>query len=245
MLFLINLEAAVERQHRMMRQLAAADLEAHRVEVDLRQHSREELRDELAMRFPQLQFDLRRLGAAEVGCWASHLTAWLKLLESPEPAATVIEDDVLLSQAFRGAVRALHASSAFDVVYLGPTGGGIAGRRRRAPGELTVHATKGRLLDHHAYTIRRGFAERFLAKRNALVNIPLDHFLGGRSEWARPSIGVLHPTVIWGDRRLARQSTFRWQRNRWVWSPLRGWAPGRTLAVDGDRRSHESHCTLT
>ena len=244
MLFLINLEAAIERQHRMMRQLAAADLEAHRVEVDLREHGREELRDELAMRFPRLQFDLRRLGATEVGCWASHLTAWLKLLESPEPAATVIEDDVLLSQAFRGAVRALHASSAFDVVYLGPTGGGIAGQRRQAPGELTVHATKGRLLDHRAYTIRRDFAERLFAQRRAVVDIPLEHLLGGRSEWARPSIGVLRPTVIWGDRRLARQSTFRRQRNRWVWSPLRGWMLGRTLTVEGARLSQDIPCTL-
>jgi len=245
MLFLINPDPAVERQQRMMRQLAAAGLEAHRVEVDLREHDGHELRDQLAMRFPQLQFDLRRLDAAEAGCWASHLTAWEKLLESGEPAATVIEDDVLLSQAFRGALRTLHACSAFDVVYLGPTAGGIAAWRRQAAEVLAVHATTGRLLDHRAYAIRRDFAERFFAQRKAVVGIPLDHFLAGRSDWARPSIGVLHPTVIWSDRRLARQSTFRRKGNRWLWSLLGGWAPGRTLTVEGDRLSHKIQHTST
>lgn len=198
MLFLVNLEAAVESRRRMMRQLAATDLAVHRVGVGLRERSRDELRDELAMRFPRLRFDLRRLGGAELECWASHLTAWLKLLESRGPAATVIEDDVLLSQAFPGAVMALHASSTFDVVYLGPTGGGTAGRRQQATGELTVRATSGRLLKHRAYTIRGEFAERFLAQRWGTVDVPLEHLLAGRSEWVRPSIGVLHPTVIWG-----------------------------------------------
>ena len=245
MLFLINLDPAVERQQRMMRQLAAANLEAHRVEVDLPEHDGEELRDQLAMRFPRLQFDLRRLGRAEARCWASHLTAWLKLLESCEPAATVIEDDVLLSQAFREALRTLHACNSFDVVYLGPTGSGVAGWRRQAAEELTVHATRGRLLHHRAYAIRRDFAERFFAQRKAVVGIPFDHFLAGRSDWAKPSIGVLHPTVIWSDRRLARQSTFRRKRNRWLWSLLGGWAPGRTLTVEGDRLSHKIQQTLT
>ena len=240
MLFLVNHEAAVERRERMLRQFAAASLEAHRVGIDLQRHPQNELRDELAQRFPRLQFDFRRLGGAELGGWASHLTVWMRLLDSSEPAATVIEDDVLLSDAFRKAIEALNASSPLDVVYLGATTRRNAGRRPQAPGELTVHAATGSMLSSRAYTIRRDYVERFFAHCRKPIDVPINHFLSGRARWARPSIGVLRPSVIWEDLRLSRQSEPGRQRQWWGRSSFRHWTLGRRLAGRGDRLLYES-----
>jgi len=240
MLFIINHEAAVERRERMLRQFAAASLDAHRVGIDLQRRPQNVLRDELARRFPQLQFDFRRLRGAELGGWASHLTAWMRLLDSSEPAATVIEDDVLLSHAFRRAFEALNASSPLDVVYLGATTRTSAGRRPQPPGELSVHAATGSMLSSRAYTIRREFVERFFAHCREPIGIPINHFLSGRARWARPSIGALRPSVIWEDLRLARQSEPGGHGQWWGRSPFRHWTLGRRLAGRGDRLSYES-----
>jgi len=230
MLFLVNLEAAVERRERMSRQLAAANLEARRVGVDLQRRTQSELRDELARRFPRLQFDLRRLSGAELGRWASHLTAWLHLLDSSEPAATVIEDDVLLSEAFRKAMKALNASSPLDVVCLGASSRRISGRRQQPLGELSVHTATGSMLNARAYTVRRDYVERFFARHSGSVDIPVNHFLSGRARWARPSVGVLRPSVIWEDRRFSRQAGIGPSTQRWDRSPLLQWTLGRLLA---------------
>jgi len=74
----------------MTQQLHASGLEWERVGIDFRRAESGRIADELKHRFPGLRFDLRSQSGAELGCWASHLCAWQRLLASDKTAMTVI-----------------------------------------------------------------------------------------------------------------------------------------------------------
>ena len=121
MVVLINLESAQLRRAAMTKRLAEQRLRHQRVGVDMRHLSRDEVTAWCASAFPTLAFDLDVLSCAEVGCWASHLIAWRRLVEqSTKHFCTVLEDDVVLRPAFAAAIATLsQRPHPFDLVYLG------------------------------------------------------------------------------------------------------------------------------
>lgn len=206
MLILINLESAVERRRLMARQLQGLGLPYERVGVDLRLVRKEHVDAEIAARGVGLRFDRKALSNPEIGCWLSHLTAWQRLLHSNEATAVVIEDDLILLPDFAQAIKALAQRPAFDVVYLGTSSRNVSQRRYTAIEGVRVHAPVGLILNTWGYSISRGYVERFLAGGRRSIDMPIDHFLGGRARRIKPQIGVLQPTVLREDPVLGRAS---------------------------------------
>ncbi len=195
MLTLINLDTAHERREQMADQLDVLGLPYARVGIDLRRTSDAAIDAFLARHLPEVGFDRSELSGAEIGCWASHLTAWKRLAASDDLAATVIEDDLLLSKDFATAIAILQAKSLFDIVFLGTSSRNISTRRHTMIDNLRIHAPVGAIYNTWGYTIARSYVQRFFAQpRN--IAIPIDHWLGGRSRLQKPRIGVLRPAVV-------------------------------------------------
>ena len=221
MVVLINLESAQLRRAAMTKRLAEQRLRHERVGVDMRHLSRDEVTAWCASAFPTLAFDLGVLSCAEVGCWASHLTAWRWLVEhSTKRFCTVLEDDVVLRPAFAAAIATLsQRPHPFDLVYLGTSSRNLSSRRRTLVGACAVHEPVGTVYNTWGYVISRAWIERFFEQPPVAIRLPIDHFLGGRAHVQKPRVGVLQPAVVAEDTALARASqiqphTFRLDRTR-------------------------------
>jgi glycosyl transferase family 25 len=204
-LVLINLDSATERRARMTAQLQAQGRAARRIGIDLRGLERAAVSREVATRFASLRFDLRKLSGAEVGCWSSHLAAWQHLAASAQQAACVIEDDLVLAAEFAATVDVLLSDSSFDLVYLGTSSRNVSYRRRQSVGALSVHAPVGVIFNTWGYVVQRDWVQSFFAT-GGVIDLPIDHFLGGRARFCRPRIGVLQPAVVEEDPQLGRAS---------------------------------------
>jgi glycosyl transferase, family 25 len=197
MLFLINLDDAVDRRAFMKSQLAAHSLQYTRVGIDMRKRSAAFITDWAASHFPQFRFDLDRLSGAEVGCWLSHLSAWKSMLARPDTSCcVVIEDDVNLGPDFGDALAALAASTAHDVIYLGTSSHNLSTRRRTRIGRFWAHGPVGAVYNTWAYSISRDYARRAFEGGTMRIDVPIDHFLGGRSSPISARIAVLHPAIV-------------------------------------------------
>ena len=66
------------------------------------------------------QFEDPRIGAGEVGCYASHLQVMADMLESDEPARVILEDDAFLDPRFSDLLRILPSElpDDWDIVRL-------------------------------------------------------------------------------------------------------------------------------
>jgi len=212
MLVLINLDSAVERRQAMARQLERCALAFDRVGVDLRCVRTAEVDRQIQACYPGLRFDRQMLSNPEIGCWLSHLTAWRALAQqSPHAACTIIEDDLTLLPGFAHAVEVLSSSaqpdtgigagadSHFDLVYLGTSSRNVSQRRRTDVKGLFVHEPVGVIYNTWGYSISRAYAQRFFAGGPRCIDLPIDHFLGGRGGRLRPRIGVLRPAVVVED----------------------------------------------
>jgi glycosyl transferase family 25 len=231
MLVLINLDAAAQRRATMARQLDACGCAFERVGIDLRCVCEAEVEAQVAKCLPGLRFDRKTLSNAEIGCWLSHLGAWQHLLRAVSVrAATVIEDDLQLAPSFAEAVRALAQRDAPDLVYLGTSSRNISQRRRRLLHGLAVHEPVGVIYNTWGYSITRAYAARFFASQPRRIDLPIDHFLGGRGGKHGPSIGVLQPAVVQEDPMLAAASQIGPHTNRWDRSRLFQEARRRLLA---------------
>jgi glycosyl transferase family 25 len=221
MLTLINLASARDRRERMAEQLAQAGLDYDRVGIDFRDSDPAAIRRWIDAHFAGLSFDQDALSGAEIGCWASHLTAWRRLLDSNARAATVLEDDVVLAPGFAEATARLAAVPGFDVVYLGTSSRNISSRRAARIGPLRVHAPVGVIFNTWGYVIARRWVEWFLSQNGIEIDLPIDHVLGGRVRAVRPFAGVLQPPVVREDPALGADSqiepySFRLDRHRLV-----------------------------
>lgn len=195
MLTLINLDTAHERRERMAEQLDALGVPYTRVGIDLRRTSDAAIDAWLARHLPGIGFDRSELSGAEIGCWASHLTAWKRLAASDEHAATIIEDDLLLRANFAAAVEILEARLPFDIVFLGTSSRNISSRRYTTIGALRAHAPVGAIYNTWGYTIARSYVLRFFVQPRTIA-VPIDHWLGGRTRLLKPRIAVLRPAMV-------------------------------------------------
>lgn len=219
--FLINLDTAQDRRDRMYRQLEAAHVAVERIGVDLRNCTNDAIQRWTWTHFPRVFFDLDLLSTAEAGCWASHLTAWRRLLQAPgESACAVIEDDLLLAPGFENALSILAQENALDVVYLGTSSKNISTRRRTPVGGLWLHEPIGIIFNTWGYVMTRRYAERFFSLEGILIDMPIDHFMGGRAKAVKPRIAVLRPAVVSEDPELGPHSQIQPYNSRVDRHPL-------------------------
>ena len=232
--FLINLDDARARRERMQEQLQAQAVAAQRVAVDLRECSDAEVHAWTSRHFPDIRFDVDAICSAEAGCWASHLVAWSRLAQTAEPACTVIEDDVLLAPGFAHAIDVLSRQRSHDVVYLGTSSKNISTRRRTQVRDLSVHEPLGVVFNTWGYVITRAYVQRFFASDRLWLDLPIDHFLGGRAKAVKPRTGVLRPAVVTEDPTVGSQSQIQPYARRLDRHPM--WQEARR-AILGSRLS--------
>lgn len=222
MLFLINLDSAIHRREHMGARLALHALDFERIGVDFRRSSREAIDGWVRDFAPSIAFDHDSLSGAEIGCWASHLTAWRRLQGSTQPNAIVLEDDVVLAESFGDAKDCLADDlHGCDVVFLGTSSRNLSTRRSTRIGEFSIRTPVGIVYNTWGYVIARQWVERLFARPATLLSMPIDHFLGGRAQFDRPRLGVLAPPVVDEDPALAAHSqiaphTFRLDRSQMV-----------------------------
>jgi glycosyl transferase family 25 len=206
-ILLISMESAVLRRARMSAQLKAQALDFEVIGCDFRRSARPAIAAWFAAHLPTVRPGALALSGAELGCWASHLTAWTRIALSRRGAGTVIEDDLILAPEFADCVRALEADLAdFDLVYLGTSSRSLSMRRITPIGDLRIHAPVGVVLNTWGYVVRTRWIERVLAQPSFALTMPIDHFLGGRAAVARPRIGVLQPVCVDEDATTGRIS---------------------------------------
>ena len=227
MLFLINLDTAVERRRHMVAQLDALGLRFERVGFDGRSRTASDIEAWYRGNFGSVTFDHDALSGAEVGCWLSHLQAWKRLqAEGSLCAATVIEDDLRLAPAFTRTVEALAARPVCDVAYLGTSSRNISSKRRVWAHGHWLHEPLGTVFNTWGYVISAEYVQRFFATPRLRLRRPIDHFLGGNARQARPRIAILQPPVITEEPALGLRSqiaphTFRIDRSNFVESARR------------------------
>lgn len=117
--YVVNLDCDAERMQSMADQLDRLGLGFTRVPAvsgrDLPAAQREALYDANAnrLRFPLPMVD------GEIGCYASHLTVWQRLIANHQAAALVLEDDVLLDPSLLPVLEAIKAlPMGWDMVKL-------------------------------------------------------------------------------------------------------------------------------
>jgi glycosyl transferase family 25 len=138
----------------MEAQLAARGLAFERLGHDFRGLDRREIRRWYAERLPTVRPPAYTLSGAELGCWASHLSAWARIHASGAPAGTVLEDDVLLAADFARSAGILeHDLGGFDLVYLGTSSRNLSHRRAVMVGGLRVHAPVGLVVNTWGYVV--------------------------------------------------------------------------------------------
>ncbi len=170
MLVLINLQRADVRRARMTAQLDDLGIPFERLGHDFRGRNRTEIVRWYAAHFPSI-----RPAQAELGCWASHLSAWARIRESGEAAGTVLEDDLVLAPEFGALVRELEDDLGdFDLVYLGTSSRNLSRRRVTTIGRHQVHAPVGLVVNTWGYVVSSRWVARVLASPTLAISMPGD-----------------------------------------------------------------------
>jgi GR25 family glycosyltransferase involved in LPS biosynthesis len=220
MLFLINLDDAHARRTSMRAQLRDAGLAYERIGIDFRRAPRGDIDAWTRQRFPGIAFDHGGVSGAEIGCWASHLTAWRVLASSDAAACTVLEDDLTLDAALPEALDVLARAPAFDLVFLGTSSRNVSSRRRVPVGPFHLHRPLGTIYNTWGYVVSRVWVQRFFAAAPWRLDRPIDHYTGGsRAGAVKPRVAVLRPAMVSEDPALGVESqiepfTYRIDRAR-------------------------------
>lgn len=222
-IYVINLPRDADRMQRMASQLDGLGLAFEQVPAvdgrDLSPSQRHALYDAEANRrsFHQPLVD------GEIGCYASHLEVWQRVVEAGAPTALVLEDDVTLTPALGPVLRAIAALALdWDMVKLigrnvgnekpwrnWPLGGGVDLIRYRRVPSLTG-----------AYVVSLPGARKLLAHRRPFfrpVDTDLRHWwecdlrLYGAYPYPVRHAQVAIRSSI-GDRELARGAAHRWRK---------------------------------
>lgn len=166
----INLDRDAERCARMQAEFARHGLQGERLPGVLWAALAQSEQDALYSPALNARGFHKPLVNGEKGCYASHLKAWRWLLDSPHPAAVVLEDDVRLRGGFAAVLEALAASrEPWDMVKL--IGRAEIGKREKAGAQAPLCAGHGLLRYRRVpsltagYVISRRGAEKLLAKR--------------------------------------------------------------------------------
>jgi GR25 family glycosyltransferase involved in LPS biosynthesis len=207
MLFLINLDDAHARRRSMREQLADVGLSYERIGIDFRHAPPADIDGWVRQHFSGIEFDHGSVSGAEIGCWASHLSAWQALAASEVAACTVLEDDLTLDCALPEAIDVLTRAPAFDLVFLGTSCRNVSARRRVPAGTFRLHRALGTIYNTWGYVVSRAWVRRFFAAAPWRLDRPIDHYTGGsRAGRSKPRIAVLRPAVVGEDPALGVDS---------------------------------------
>jgi glycosyl transferase family 25 len=218
MLYVVNLEDAVERRTSIEAQLRRLGLGHARIGIDFRGARKADIDRWFEKRFPNLRFVHRCVSSAEIGCWASHLCAWKALAERDDAlACTVLEDDLQLDERLPEALATLTRSPRADIVFLGTSSRNVSSRRREPAGAFTLHRPLGTIYNTWGYVIARDWVSRFLDSEWR-IDRPIDHYTGGaRARHQKPRVAVLRPAVVREDPHLGVASQiepYTWRIDR-------------------------------
>lgn len=96
--FVINLDRSVDRWERVSQIFQDLNLEIRRISaVDGRKVSNEKLQA-LRPKFKDRHFWLKEMTATEIACYLSHAKAWKAFLDTDEPWALIMEDDISMRE---------------------------------------------------------------------------------------------------------------------------------------------------
>lgn len=241
--YLINLPRDAERLRRMAAQLDALGLGYERIDAVL---GRALGPDELAALYDperNRRFFHDPLVPGEIGCYASHLRVWQRVIDSDAQAALVLEDDVILRPALVPVLRAVAAlPPRWDMVKL-------IGRDAESPQRSWPLADGVELIAYRrvpsltsAYIVSRRGAGKLLAHRRPFFR-PVDTDL--RHWWECDDLrifGTRPYPVAHGDdavqssigkREMADAFGHRWRKVREQWRySLGNWRANRRLGDD-------------
>lgn len=116
--YIINLDANAERMAAVDQQLSAAGIGYTRVDAvngwELTEAEIAEVYD------PRANAKSARapLVPSEIGCYLSHIRAWKAIMAGDAPIAAVLEDDFRITGDLGGILKALEATSGWDLVKL-------------------------------------------------------------------------------------------------------------------------------
>ena len=166
-LVFINLDKDSERRTRIEAQLAHLGLPGERLPAVWWKHLPPAEQSLLYSAERNHGLYYQPLVDGEKGCYASHIQAWRQLLASDAPAMVVLEDDVVLEDAFAPVVQAIAAlGDDWDMVKLM---GRPAGEKIRATRPLTA---SHRLIQYRrvpsftaGYVVSRAGARKLLDSR--------------------------------------------------------------------------------
>jgi glycosyl transferase family 25 len=130
------------------------------------------------------------LTPAEIACHRSHRACWQRLIESTEPRAVILEDDLVISPRLGGflARPELWPDDA-DIIRLETFGqiANLSTRNIKAPSGIRLHRLLTEQYGAAAYVISRACATRLLLDDQS-AKVPVDTMMYGR---AAPGAGGL------------------------------------------------------
>jgi glycosyl transferase, family 25 len=177
----INLASARDRWHAMQRQFAAAGLEPERHEGVVGNALQPRELAQLYSRARNREQYHRQLRPGEIGCYASHLSAWQRLIAGSDAHLAVFEDDIEIEPSIGSVLDAIaRLRGDWDMVKL-------IGRPDREKVASTVPLPGGRELAIYrrvpsrtaAYVISRRGARKLLARHPPFgrpIDIDLRHW---------------------------------------------------------------------
>lgn len=198
----INLARDQERRARIESELLRLRLDGERIEAvwwaDLPATAQSALYSEALNR----QQYYKPLVAGEKGCYASHLAAWQKLLDSDAPALIVLEDDIRLDPQFLEVTEAIAQLTApWDMIKLmGRAQEKIRSRHPLTAGTALVEYRRVPSMTA-GYVISRAGAAKLLAARRPFGR-PIDVDLRFWWECDLRILGVVPPVVLLDDTSL-------------------------------------------
>jgi len=159
--WVINLDQSADRMERMDVGLRAQGLSYKRIPaIDGRAEFHR-----LLPRVDRAAYE-RNMGQAllpgKVGCYFSHLSAWQRLVDSGQPMALILEDDVVFHADFRDALAlAVRAEAHWDLLRLNRVRAKLPVEQGRI-GPYRLNAYIGPCTGNGAYLIRHETARRLL-----------------------------------------------------------------------------------
>lgn len=168
--YVINVKAFEARRRHVSAQLARFNIEPEFIlewdKDDLNEQSRQWFSADCA------------LSPAQMSCCMKHLTALQRIAQRQQDRALILEDDVVLADAFDDAVTiAMRERQTFPplhVVYLGSGGNFFTPRSERKPGQHLYRAGKGRFTDSYLINAQTARARLQWIERHG-ISKPMDN----------------------------------------------------------------------
>jgi len=186
--YLINLPDANERLQRAREAIEKAGFEWVRVEGILG-------RD---LPFPHPDYDAssyrwmhgKRFNPAELGCYLSHLKAMEEFLETEEPFALILEDDILFQPGAKEAIEAAtQYDSHWDILRLSSINTGYSRKIAKLTEGYFLNINLTRETGAGAYVVNREAAQK-LIKVLLPMKLPYDHAYDKEWLWGLKALKI-------------------------------------------------------